>query len=47
MRLPVEILAKVDKWAADNEASRSDAIRTLLEQALAVAPKRAMAKWKE
>jgi hypothetical protein len=34
-RLPKEVLAKVDKWAAANKTSRSEAIRQLVELGLA------------
>jgi metal-responsive CopG/Arc/MetJ family transcriptional regulator len=32
--LPVELTAAVDKWAEDNEANRSEAIRRLVELGL-------------
>ena len=35
VRLPVELTAAVDKWAEDNEANRSEAIRRLVELGLA------------
>jgi hypothetical protein len=45
VRLPEEVLARVDAWAADNEASRSDALRVLIERGLdAPAPKRGRGK---
>jgi hypothetical protein len=31
VRLPVELTAAVDKWAEDNKANRSEAIRRLVE----------------
>jgi hypothetical protein len=34
VRLPVELTAAVDKWAEDNEANRSEAIRRLVELGL-------------
>ena len=34
VRLPVELTAAVEKWADDNEASRSEAIRRLVELGL-------------
>jgi hypothetical protein len=34
VRLPVELSAAVDKWAEDNEANRSEAIRRLVELGL-------------
>jgi hypothetical protein len=34
-RLPEDVLAKVDKWAAANKTSRSEAIRQLVEIGLA------------
>jgi hypothetical protein len=36
VRLPVELTAAVDKWAEDNEANRSEAIRRLVELGLTV-----------
>jgi len=47
VRLPKEVLVDLDKWAESHETeSRSEAIRILLEQALAVArkPRRARPK---
>lgn len=43
IRLPEGLLDAIDAWASANEASRSEAIRRLVEQALA-APKRGKAK---
>ena len=37
-RLPDQALAKVEKWAADNNCSRSEAIRAMIDSAPA-APK--------
>src|SRR5215467_14578636 len=34
VRLPRDVLAAVTQWAVDNETTRSDAIRRLLEKAL-------------
>jgi Arc/MetJ-type ribon-helix-helix transcriptional regulator len=34
VRLPAELTAAVDKWAEDNEANRSEAIRRLVELGL-------------
>jgi Ribbon-helix-helix protein, copG family len=34
VRLPANVLAEVDKWAADNGSTRSDAIRQLIERGL-------------
>jgi hypothetical protein len=34
VRLPVELTSAVDKWAEDHEASRSEAIRRLVELGL-------------
>jgi hypothetical protein len=34
--LPVELTAAVDKWAEDNDANRSEAIRRLVELGLTV-----------
>lgn len=34
VRIPRHVLAEVDRWATDNDASRSDAVRELLERAL-------------
>jgi hypothetical protein len=34
VRLPVELTAAVEKWAEDNEANRSEAIRRLVELGL-------------
>jgi hypothetical protein len=39
VRLPKDILAKVDEWAEANEASRSESIRALLERAFDAAAK--------
>jgi Ribbon-helix-helix protein, copG family len=39
VRLPVELTAAVDKWAEDNEANRSEAIRRLVEIGLTVTTK--------
>jgi Ribbon-helix-helix protein, copG family len=39
VRLPPNVLAEVDKWAAANDASRSDAIRHMIEIALAAGKK--------
>jgi Ribbon-helix-helix protein, copG family len=36
VRLPVELTAAVDKWAKDQEATRSEAIRRLVELGLTV-----------
>jgi hypothetical protein len=36
VRLPDQALAKVDKWAADNDCCRSDAIRAMIDLAPAV-----------
>ena len=36
-RLPVDVLAKVEKWAAANDCQRSQAIARLVERGLAVA----------
>lgn len=38
VRLPTEILAQVDEWAASNDLKRSDAIRDLIERALTAKP---------
>jgi hypothetical protein len=35
-RMPAEMLANVDAWAAANEANRSEAIRRLVDLALKV-----------
>lgn len=40
VRLPAEILAQVDEWAASNDLKRSDAIRDLIERALTATPRR-------
>jgi Arc/MetJ-type ribon-helix-helix transcriptional regulator len=34
VRLPVELTAAIEKWAEDNEANRSEAIRRLVELGL-------------
>jgi hypothetical protein len=34
VRLPVELTAAIDKWAQQNEANRSQAIRRLVELGL-------------
>jgi ribbon-helix-helix CopG family protein len=34
IRLPARLLNDIDEWAAANDASKSEAIRRLLEQAL-------------
>jgi Arc/MetJ-type ribon-helix-helix transcriptional regulator len=34
VRLPLELTAAVEKWAEDNEANRSEAIRRLVELGL-------------
>src|SRR4051812_20027661 len=39
VRLPVELTANVDKWAEDHEATRSEAIRRLVELGLTVKAK--------
>ena len=39
VRLPAELTSAVDKWAEDHEASRSEAIRRLVEIGLAGAKK--------
>jgi Arc/MetJ-type ribon-helix-helix transcriptional regulator len=39
VRLPVELTAAVEKWAEDNEANRSEAIRRLVELGLSVKAK--------
>lgn len=39
-RIPAEIVAEVDRWAEENETTRSDAIRQLVERALAGKPGR-------
>jgi metal-responsive CopG/Arc/MetJ family transcriptional regulator len=44
IRLPTVLLAAVDIWATANEASRSQAVRVLLEQALASPPERLKGK---
>jgi predicted transcriptional regulator len=46
IRLSDEIKAKIDEWAArqEDKPPRSEAIRRLVEQALAAAPKRGRAK---
>jgi hypothetical protein len=38
VRLPKNVLAAVTQWAVDNNATRSDAIRRLLEKALGQEP---------
>jgi len=38
MRLPSALLDAVDKWGAANDASRSEAIRRLIERGLATEP---------
>jgi hypothetical protein len=35
VRLPKDILARVVQWAADNDTTRSDAIRELIDFGLA------------
>jgi Ribbon-helix-helix protein, copG family len=46
LRMPDELKAEIDEWAAsqDDKPSRSAAIRRLIEQALAAAPKRGRGK---
>jgi metal-responsive CopG/Arc/MetJ family transcriptional regulator len=39
-RIPVEVLAKLDEWAANNECTRSTAVAELLAKALAAKPGR-------
>jgi hypothetical protein len=39
-RIPVEVLAKLDEWAANNECTRSTAAAELLAKALAAKPGR-------
>jgi len=34
VRLPPAVLVEVDRWAAGNKTTRSDAIRALIEKAL-------------
>jgi Arc/MetJ-type ribon-helix-helix transcriptional regulator len=34
-RIPAEIVDEIDQWADENETTRSDAIRQLVEKALA------------
>jgi metal-responsive CopG/Arc/MetJ family transcriptional regulator len=34
-RLPAELVVRIERWADANETSRSEAIRRLVEQALA------------
>jgi metal-responsive CopG/Arc/MetJ family transcriptional regulator len=34
VRLPKGTTATIDKWAADNDLSRSEAVRTLIEHGL-------------
>jgi metal-responsive CopG/Arc/MetJ family transcriptional regulator len=34
-RIPVEVLSKLDEWAANNECTRSTAVAELLAKALA------------
>jgi metal-responsive CopG/Arc/MetJ family transcriptional regulator len=34
VRLPTELLTQIDRWAADNDSTRSDAIRELIERGL-------------
>jgi metal-responsive CopG/Arc/MetJ family transcriptional regulator len=34
-RIPTEVLAKLDEWAANNESTRSAAVAELLAKALA------------
>lgn len=38
-RLPVDLVAEIEAWASMNQVSRSQAIRSLIEQALAAQPK--------
>ncbi len=47
IRLPGKLLAAVDAWAASREATRSEAIRKLLEQSLEPKPaaKRKVEPW--
>jgi metal-responsive CopG/Arc/MetJ family transcriptional regulator len=40
IRLPDELVAKIDGWADHENISRSEAVRRLLEQALAAKRKR-------
>jgi hypothetical protein len=35
VRIPIELTAAIDSWANRNKVSRSEAIRRLVEQALA------------
>jgi hypothetical protein len=46
LRMPPELKVQIDAWAAhqDDKPPRSEAIRRLIEQALAAAPKRGKAK---
>jgi metal-responsive CopG/Arc/MetJ family transcriptional regulator len=39
-RIPLEVLAKLDEWAANNECTRSTAVAELLAKALADKPSR-------
>jgi hypothetical protein len=40
VRLPPQMVGRIDRWAAARGVSRSEAIRVLLEQALTSQPKK-------